>query len=442
MKKQKVVIGSVLFLLMICLGGCGGKVETFAEWCDVELFQNVPAMVVEGSTISDAVDYGDDNYVITVSETVKEDYDTYLALLENSGYEKYVDNEEGLDGAVFSASFTKDNLTLTVVHIASTAKTYVSVGENQPLSEHLIYKDEYIADNEDGAKTTLHMVELYYFGSSYVMQLKNGHFIVNDGGTDYDTAYLLDYLESLVPNGEKPVIEAWIISHGHYDHIGIMKPFYEKEGYAERIFVEGVYFSEPNKQVIQMDSGTKYDISFMKSAVGKFKTTSGETTQIYRFHTGQRYYFNDVVLDIALTQEQILIEDYDKDFNESSTWCMYTIEGQKFLFGGDSAATGMKTMMDIYSEDYIACDIFSALHHGENTRNDFTEYCKVKDVVLYSGRAMGGGANNQKLQATVQEYYCYKDGTKIMTFPYEVGTMKLLPNNEWKYHVGQARPKH
>lgn len=77
------------------------------------------------------------------------------------------------------------------------------------------YKDEYVKDNIAGAKTTLHMVELSDYGNSFVVQLKNGHFILNDGARLEDLEPLITYLEELPPKGEKPVIEAWMVSHPH-----------------------------------------------------------------------------------------------------------------------------------------------------------------------------------------------------------------------------------
>ena len=70
-------------------------------------------------------------------------------------------------------------------------------------------KNGYVKDNKEGAKTTFHMLELHDLGNSFLFQLKNGHFIISDGGRKTDLPYLLDYLGSLVPEGEKPVIEGW-----------------------------------------------------------------------------------------------------------------------------------------------------------------------------------------------------------------------------------------
>ena len=47
---------------------------------------------------------------------------------------------------------------------------------------------------------------------------------------------------------------------------------------------------------------------------------------------------------------------------------------------------------------------------------------------------------NAYLKERVQEWYLWGDGTKILTFPYEVGSYETLPNFEWKYCEGRERP--
>jgi hypothetical protein len=160
-------------------------------------------------------------------------------------------------------------------------------------------------------------------GNSFVFQLKNGHFVISDGGEACDLVYLLDYLESLTPDGEKPVIEAWVISHGHGDHCGALSAFVDMPKRVERVCVEGVYFSEPSQRVTEHCGGyATFMIGKMKMAQKLLRTTQGLPTPMYRPQTGQRYYFNDITMDILITQEQVPLEDYKRDINASSMVCL------------------------------------------------------------------------------------------------------------------------
>ena len=149
-----------------------------------------------------------------------------ITKLQQQGYIVHSDNgATGLNNNVFTTTLIKDNQVATVIHIANTKKTYIVFENDVALSERLFYKEEYLKDNETDAKTTLHMLETYRPGSSFVIQLKNKHFIICDGGHVEELPYLIDYLESLAPRGRKPVIEGWFITHPHRDHMGCLLGF-------------------------------------------------------------------------------------------------------------------------------------------------------------------------------------------------------------------------
>ena len=92
--------------------------------------------------------------------------------------------------------------------------------------------------------------------------------------------------------------------------------------------------------------------------------------------------------------------------------------------------------------EYLDVDIFTLPHHGHNTRNDFTDYTKVKTVLVTARDKTPKRREEQNvyLKERVQEWYLWGDGTKVLTFPYEVGSCETLPNFEWKYNEGQVRP--
>lgn len=401
------------------------------------LFPNIPTMDIEHIVIEEVAHYGAGNMVTICSNTTKDDYKKYLVQLEQAGLSQYVVNEEGVAGTVFSATYTLGQWTVTVTHMERTRKTYISTCFNSPLSEHLFYKREYVADNKKDASTKLHMLEMWNFGNSFILQLKNGHFIVSDGGTKPELPYLLDYLESLTPKGEVPVIEAWFISHAHVDHCGVMGAFFDNATYRERVLVEGIYYNEPNEEIA--GGGNKIIQSWIGGAAGVLTTSRGTNPHVYRPQTGQRYYFCDITIDIVHAQEQLLTKNYCGGINDSSTWCMFTIEGQKVLFTGDGDEGGMKAIMEHYPKEYLDVDIMTLMHHGFNTQNAFTDFCKVKSLLVTTKHDLPvrKADENTYLKSQVEEYYDWADGTKILIFPYTHGSYQSLPNFDWIYNEGE-----
>ena len=471
MKRTKVGLCILLFLTALGAAGCSGTggaeqggdvveqkeeetVKTFADYTDNELFRKIPALLPEDGQFGNVEDYGGGTYLLAVNGSTMEEFQAYQTLLEEEGFTKYVDNgETGLDGAVYTATYTKDDLVLTVTHMTKLEKTYLTAAQGLPLSEHLLYQEAYTAGNQEGAKTSLHMLEMYDNGNSFVIQLKDGHFIVNDGGLAKDLPYLLDYLESLTSEGEKPVIEAWIISHAHGDHVGAFNELIKNSDNMERIIVEGIYFNEPSSTLCErLDSSVVSQIRYMPMVARNLKTTKGTAPEIYRVQTGQRYYFNDITMDILHTQEQMVYGSYSGDYNDSSTWCMFTIEGQKFLHAGDAEFGSVDVVMNTYDKEYFDLDVFAVFHHGINVYDYFTDFCTLK-TVLYTnyrcGSYYGTGTHaheeeNAHLIAASAESLAHGDGTKVLTFPYEVGTAKSLPAREWKYETEErsfAQPR-
>lgn len=472
--KKMIMIGIGVLLVFLMLGACfalvfeigrnektlnrseEGAYTTFAEFTSTDIFKDVPALLAEGTKIGSAYEYGDKHYTIDVNGTTYSDYQEYLKLLQEAGYEKHSDNgEEGMDGYVYTASFTKGESILNVYHITKYEKTYISTGKNAVLSDHLVYSEKYMEGVSADAKTKVHMLELSDNGNSFVIQLKNGHFVVEDGGTEPDAPYLIDYLESLTPEGQKPVIEAWFMTHAHIDHYGALKKIMLTPELADRIYVEGVYFVDPSASVKEYFTKSEGNVSqaawYIINSANNFKKQDGSKSEFYRPSLGQRYYFADITIDIPFTMDQITMDAYySTDFNDTSMWLMHNIEGQRFLHAGDAGTTSTKMAMGFYDKEYFELDVFSVLHHGINVFDYFTDYCTVK-TLLYTNREVGSLytdtqyarlEENAHLQKAVVESVAHGDGTVIMTFPYEIGSYERAEQLDWKYTNGERQHKY
>lgn len=420
-------------------------VKFYSDKTDIKLFQEVPVMTVANGKTDIIGDMGAGNQVITVNGSELAEYWNYLDVLEESGFDKYVDNgEDGLNKNVYSTTLIKDKLVLTVIHMAKTNLTYIVAEENATLSDRLFYKDEYVKDNIAGAKTTLHMVELSDYGNSFVIQLKNGHFILNDGARTEDLEPLIAYLEELAPEGQKPVVDAWMVSHPHGDHAALFEQFDKNWTYAERIYVEGIYMDLLNSETATEQSVVGVQLA-VRTAAQKLKTTEGKHPEIYRPQAGQTYYFSDIKIEVMQTMLQCPEENWYRwtgNVNEFSTWLMYNIEGQKFLNAGDGDFGSMRAVMRTFDKEYMEMDIMAVQHHGINVHNEFSDFISVKTLLypnfgIYGsfeeGQSWGGSwqasvTRNEYLQKNVLESLDYLNGTVVLTFPYKVGEAKSLGN--------------
>ena len=422
----------------------GAKFPVREDWSEIAEFEQVPAFMA-GDKLSQALDYGVGNWRIEILGTSDDDYFAYLELLEKVGFKKVYDNgDEGINDTVYTHMYQKGDLTVTVIDIAYQNKVYITAAYNEPLSEHLFdnFKSEAVA----GAKNELHLVETYWFGSSIIIKLKNGHYIVNDGGTEQELGYLLDYLEEITPGDAKPVIEAWTCSHFHRDHIDNMFLFLRNPANVDRVYVEGLYANIPGEFVVKNYAGIQAEIDMFVQMSSLLKSTDGGHPEIYRMQTGQRYFFCDVSMEVLLAQEQIDPSTYTNGFNDTSTWLMFYIDGQNVSIGGDSSQVNMEWLMDTYEKSFLDFDVFETLHHDENTWDEFTDYCTYKTVIHANPGwpAKDGYSASKKLNAKAEaaggEWMSNKNGTVVLTFPYTVGSYTQRDSFDWIYHVGQERP--
>lgn len=392
-------------------------------------------------------------------KVVTEDYRTCIDELKKKGFGKYVDNgENGLNGNVFTSTYVRDNQAVTVIHQVKNRLTYIVTDVVEALSGRLFYSEDYIAGNVAGAKTTLHMRETYRACSSYVIQLKNKHFLICDGGYLEEASYLIEYLEQLSPDGEKPIVEGWFVTHPHHDHMELFQTIANDSSLAERIYVEGIYMDMYDDEFAEkMNVKNLFDAT--RNAANVLKTPSGETTKIYRPQAGQRYYFSDITVDVMQTMVQMPREKWTgwrKNLNEMSAWYMFTIEGQKYLNAGDADIGAMREIMNTYDQEYLELDLMTVHHHGINVHKEFIDFIKVKtllypylgiDGVYKEGQDWPGSwqasvYRNEYFHTKVKECLSFGDGTKILTFPYQVGTAEsLLPLEQYHEITGPEKER-
>ncbi len=404
--------------------------KCFDVYADFEIFKKVPAVDKEGLCVADAAHYGDENYVIVLTRVSFDTYREYLGLLESDGFVKYADNgENGINNDVYAANYTKGELVVTVSFMARTGEMYISAKEGLPLSAHL-HKAE-CADLIQDGKTTLTMHQVPDYGNCYVIGLKNGHYIINDGGFPDNIDPLLEALEKEA--GGKPVVEAWFVSHEHWDHIGVLDKLAENEELSKRIAVNGIYVSQV-RETVQKRTAWYKEVGTCKRAAPMLKTATGETTPVYRVHAGERYYFCDISVEVLYTQEQLRLDRYVDNLNASCTWLMYHIQDQTFLLCGDTELINMRDAAAIYAPEFWNVDIMNNHHHGLNLYTDDLGYFKTK-TLLYSTwgtysiywRPKITLDQNLELQRDhCLEYMSYMDGGKRLTFPYEIGTAENL----------------
>ena len=222
-------------------------------------------------------------------------------------------------------------------------------------------------------------------GLCYIFKLSNGRAMIIDGGWYYDSnadnLYLA--LESLDiaknENGEF-IVEAWFFTHGHGDHNGITKNYFDK--YKDKTQVNYFVYQVPsNNEIAPTGAGYAGEAAFHELCL----TACPEATYLIP-HSGVKYYFGNATVEMLHTPDILWSPDKPiPDYNDTGIIFKTGGGGVKgFLCMGDSCEYPAEAAVKNYDVLAFDSDIVQIAHHGLNTQiNEGHEWKNLK--VIYEG---------------------------------------------------------
>ena len=207
------------------------------------------------------------------------------------------------------------------------AQSYVRAGDKFPT----IFVQYGLEDIDTGTQDEASM--------GYIMRLADGTFIIIDSGEYYDgvEVRIYDLLKSLAPNPNNIVISAWILTHGHYDHVGGFMKFADKYYNDATIKVKQVVSNFPDDSNC-LNNPERSAHSYVRSATAQLKA------ETLKPHTGNVLYYADIKINILYTQENYLACNADgimKEYNAASmVMQIETAEKTKIFIAADHPVNG------------------------------------------------------------------------------------------------------
>ena len=368
------------------------------------------------------------------NEITAEDFEGYKVTLLNDDFEEYAVNAYG-DNKF--ATYTKGNVTVNVTYNPYNGTMLIAeqTTDNLPLTaEQNTYTDkgyQPLIIQLDHNNTSGGGV-----GMAYAIRLADGSFIMVDGGhseTYYDNADRIYNTLREYSNEDKLHIAAWLITHGHDDHIDGMLSFIEK--YNNNVVIEEIIYNYASvSQYASVGSETIAD-GFTYNRVTDFLLGVEAflpDTKISTCHSGYKYNVRNAVIDVMFTLEDIypktLGTDYT-DVNNTSTVFKISFTDEKveqtLLITGDAAHNQCNEMLNKYSGEELKSTFVQTIHHGINY-GSYELYGKINpEVVLFpasSKRLMNVLYQNQNSyfvkEDSVKEVILSDYGTRAIALPY------------------------
>lgn len=322
-------------------------------------------------------DTGDGCMAITVYGTSPQEMSDYRQKLESNGYMPYDSRQLGKDTSSIYAQYTNEKYTVTVLYTNHNTAARLLIEPLTNTGLPVKSADSYTPVGEDPFIMQLGVTAVddpISNGMSYIARLADGSFIVYDGGMDDTLSQSKQYnrqnarriLEMIKQYGNKNsdgkyVIAAWVITHGHTDHIGAFEAFVEA-AYEDEVNIERVICNLPSdEQIAKSDEDTELG-SKMSSYRSLLRQAKNEGAVIHKAHAGQVFKLRDATLEVMYTYDLYCDKEITL-FNNTSVVTRLTLGGQTVMITGDMQGDAADAMIDIYGNT-MAADFISVPHHG------------------------------------------------------------------------------
>ncbi len=436
--------GSVVLPQNLCIKGSASN-----EWF-------VDAPQPDGLTLYNTADGGDGalQYLYMGNGVNKSAFDAYCQKLEAAGY--VVVTQSNAEGSYFVTYERKADHTM--VHVSFDAYTHASGSNfayaspsiriitsytNRVSTMLTVPTAEMLNPNQSYEKITdsaIVAVSLHGTvtidgrelkdanGTGYVILLEDGTFIVIDGGASagsngnlstswYEVDNMWKILSTLyqkvyghAPTREDPVrIRAWVISHSHGDHIGVLWDFTHRYGVGTNcststcsctqaqgrgaVQIDYLLTNVPAQSELYNTGEANLEMRTQQAKLRRYLTGS-ETDNTFTYvkvQTGQKLYFANAEIEVLFTHNDLNPQRI-VTFNDTSSVMRFTFtptqDGEKvdagktsFLFTGDAYMHSGRWMCAMYG-DYLKSDMVTLAHHG-GPGVEAAFYQKVQARVLW-----------------------------------------------------------
>jgi len=278
---------------------------------------------------------------------------SYGAELEKMGCTPYQKHE---DKNIYSTTYRQGDISVHTYFLKRVGEFRVITQENAVLPVNSQPYKELCAPSV--TQLGIYNDPKVYTGMGYLIRLADGTFVVIDGGIclDYNGELLYRLMSEQKPDGiDDIVISAWILTHGHGDHFGVINKFLEN--YEDKVTVRMLVGNDVSDCVYKTtEKGTRsFDFD---SVAGYF----GGCVPM-KAHTGQKFYFPGVTFTVLRTHEDIYPQTMHLFNDVASTVFDAVIGDSRFLWLADVEKSSAPRLQEMYGED-LKCDVMQIAHHG------------------------------------------------------------------------------
>ncbi len=370
---------------------------------------------------------------IIVKNTTSEEYDEYIDKLEDNGYTLNTSND--IEKNKF-ATLTNSTYTVTTGYYDYETSARILI---EPLAPTSGLEAETTYTSVTTSLLTMLGVSYPSSSSKYglvtnglciLIRLEDGRFIVVDGGHNEASNAAL-FVNTIKEQSKDytttPTVAAWIATHAHGDHIGMLTRQYITLKTAniriERFFFNCMSDIEYKRMLSEGSGENESEEKTTRSAYFGLISImmSNFSSEIYKPHVGQVYRFANSSIEMLYTLESYA-PNICGTMNTSSVIAKITITDSKtgketvYMSTGDTTYIGMDIARKMFG-DYLKSDIVQVSHHGFSSGTGADAYMRAAYSKMNAALILlPNGHMNSSTEA-------------LSNFPY---TKQLFDNPEFK----------
>ena len=328
--------------------------------------------VIDPTTLGEAsITYvcDDGSILSTYNGKTAADFGGVCAYYEKEGYSVYSSHDMGGN---LASTYVKGTAMAHVYHHPSNGELNIvlseTAGDTLPPATPAVTDGDY-------ACTVVQMMDAAHVnGMGYIIQLKDGSYIVYDGAYTEQAGKMEAYMLENHKGEGKPIIRAWVLTHSHNDHYPAFQTFSKRS--KEKFIVEHIIVSPMNDANYFMNDPNDRD-PYLSTKFSKDAARFAGAKVVFA-HTGMRFTFCNLDMEILYAPESYYKTTSDLgNFNNTSIVSRLYDKDYSALFTGDVGIQGTNLMEKFYG-DYLKSDMCQISHHGvEDVPLSFYEYVKA-----------------------------------------------------------------
>lgn len=400
------------------MGGCASELSECYRGEIAELISLVPKLPM----LDSVTDVGEDAYHMYRLSASEKDYFGYLGLLEKAGFKKHTENKIG--GALFATYAGMDR----IVNVGYGGESERSLRVVVEPMENTALPPLGIPEDADATVTPCSVTVTDWCHSGcmcLIYQLSNGHFVIVDSDAAGMHHQIYNVLKSKAPDG-RPVVESWIITHFHGDHLGGFISYTGCDEYMNDTEIRTVISNHPQKQVLDMAYYVDRD-NMELWYNDRMPSMKANGTVFYRARTGQKFYFGNAEIEMLWTYEDIMPFSMFVDrSNPTSIGFTVKLGGQKMMVTGDSSGEEFKMACKKFGEA-LRSDLVQLSHHGQGDGYSPAEFYRTVAAPYVINPGIGDyyGIGEAWARDNCEKYLMRLDlGCFTVPLPYDGGSVE------------------